>query len=106
MGMLMQFGQVLGRGMFVQFLNRVVVLVLRLLARCMNVGMRMLVGVRMFVGVRMDRAIGMPMLVGVDVRVNVRVQMFVFDLGRHEILLGKGGRFSRWPSLTDEFYAR
>ena len=28
MGMLMQFGQVLGRGVFVQFLNRVVVLVL------------------------------------------------------------------------------
>jgi len=32
-GMLMQFGQVLGGGMLVQFLRRVIVFVLRLFAR-------------------------------------------------------------------------
>ncbi len=49
----------------------------------------MLMRVGVLVSMRMDCAIGMLMLVGVDVRVDVGVQMFVLDLSRHDILLGK-----------------
>ncbi len=47
----------------------------------------MLMRVRVLVGMRMDGAIGMPVFVGVDVRVDMGVQVFVLNLGRHDIFL-------------------
>jgi len=89
MSVLMQFGQVLGRSVFVQLVTRMLMDMLGLLPGSMNVRMRMLMRVDMIVGVRMDGAVGMLVLVGVDMRVGVYV--FVFDLGCHDILLlGRG----------------
>ena len=49
--------------------------------------MRMLMRVGMLVGMGMDRSIGMLVLVGVGMRVDVGVQVFVLDLGRHDMFL-------------------
>jgi hypothetical protein len=77
--MFMQFGQVLGRGVAVQLLHRVFVIVFRFLAWSMNVEMRMLVRMGVFVGVRMHCPVCMPVLVGMDMRMHMGVSVSVFD---------------------------
>ncbi len=75
----MQFGQVLGSGVLVQLLNRVIVLVFRFLAWGVNVGVRVLVRVGVLVSVRMLRPVCVRVLVVVDVRMDVRVRVFVLN---------------------------
>jgi hypothetical protein len=85
MSMLMLFGQMLGRGVFVQLVSRVFVLVLGFLACGVRMAVRMLVRVGVLVSMRVDRAFSMPVFVAVNVRVDVGVQVFVLDLGRHDM---------------------
>ena len=81
----MQFGQVLGSGVFVQLLNRVLVAVFGFLAWGVNVGMRMLVRVGVLVGVRVLCPVCVRVLVGVDVCMEMRVRMAMFDWIRHGV---------------------
>jgi len=84
--MLMQLRRVFGGGA-VQLLNRVFVNVLRLLARGMDVRVRMFVRMGVLVGVTVDRSILVPVLVDVAVRVDVGVSVLVLDSRRHGITL-------------------
>lgn len=85
--MLVQFGQMLGAGVFVQLFNRVLVVVCRFLAGGMNVEMRVLVRVGVLVGVGMLRPVCVRVLVGMDVRMHVNVRVSVLDLSCHGIFL-------------------
>jgi hypothetical protein len=75
--MLMEFGHEFGGA--VQFIDGVLVVVRRLLAR----GMRVLVQMGVLMSVRVDRSISMPVLMGMD----VRVSMLVSDFRRHRVVL-------------------
>ncbi len=92
MPMFVQFGQVLGGGVAVQLLNRVLVIVFGFLARSVNVAMRVLVQVGVLVGVRVLCAVCVRVLVSVDVGMHVRVRMFVLDWSRHGVFLLPNGR--------------
>lgn len=83
----MQFGFVFGSGVFVQLLNRVLVLVFRFLTWGVDVRMRVLVRVGVLVGVRMLCAVCVRVLVGVDVGMHMRMRVSMFDLSRHGVVL-------------------
>jgi hypothetical protein len=87
MGMLVQVGGVLAPDVLVQLLDRMPVLVLPLLARSMDMGMRVLVRVGVLVGMRVDGAIGMLVLMGMGVRVDMSVRVVVRHLVRHNVVL-------------------
>lgn len=88
MRVFVQFGHVLGCSTLVQLLNRVLVLVFRLLAESVNMGMRVLVRVGVLVSVRVLGPVCVGVLVGVDVRMHVRVGMIVLNLiGHRDFLL-------------------
>jgi hypothetical protein len=78
----MRFGPVSAGGVHVQLVDRVLVLVLQLLARGVDVGMRVLVGVGVLVSMRVD-GVPMRMLMGVDVCVGVRMQMVMLSMVSH-----------------------
>jgi len=75
--MLMEFGRVFDGA--VQFIDGVLVVVRRLLAR----GMRVLVRMGVLMSVRVDRSISMLVLMGMDVRVSTLVS----DFRRHRVVL-------------------
>ena len=110
MRMFMLFDRMFGRGVLVQFLDRVFVVVLSRFPDCMDVGMRVLMRMGVRVLMRMHHiAVGMP--VGVDVRVQVNMRMIVFGLACHGTLLLTGTE-SAWflPKLRgfladNQFYA-
>ena len=68
----------------VQLLDRVLVGVLRLLARDMNMAVRMLVRMGMFMGMRMHRAVRVAVFVSVHVAMHVRMRMIVLDWISHD----------------------
>jgi hypothetical protein len=106
--MVVQFHLVLGTDVPVQFLDRVLVLVYRLLAWGVDVVVRVLMRMRVLVGVDMHHAIRVPVLVGMDVRVDVGMWVLVLDLTYHRVFLlqsgsGNGGHsrqpwLATWPS--------
>jgi hypothetical protein len=89
MRVFVQFGVVVRRAMSMQLVNRVLVVVLRFLARRVDVRMRVLVRVGMLVSMRVHHPVCVRVLVGMYMRMNVRVRVFVLDLISHRVLLLK-----------------
>jgi hypothetical protein len=89
--MVVQVQFVFGTGGSVQLCNRVLVPVYRLLARGVDVVMRVLVRMGVRVGVGMHHAIGVPVLVGVYVGMYVRVRVVMLDLICHRVFLLRAG---------------
>jgi hypothetical protein len=100
-GVVVRFDRLAG-GVAVQLLQGVLVVVLRLLARIVDVRMRVLVRVRMLVGVRMDH-VPVRMFMGVNVGMDVDVRVAVLGLTWHDGFLqgdGKNGFHSHLLNCT------
>jgi hypothetical protein len=103
-GVFVEFRRVPGSSLIVQLVDGMSVLMLGFLALCVNVDVRMLVGVCMLMSVRVHGAIRMLVLVRMSMCVDMGVQVLVFDLSRHGVLLIRLEKGRCVDCVRREFY--